>query len=400
MSLWAERWFLARRFGRAQLSIARSHTHTNGRFDFYDQRNILRIARRDEAGLVPFLGRNDTTPPTRTRRQDAVIADLMRTWGRYEWGQSLEKLVSLHHDMGRAVSPTGLEPIGEASIGHRFESIQGERRSRHITTQTFEPAPIVGGNRHVGVQTHAALSHAARGDPGARLHAALFAIKRLDAIPETPPTLPCLGTHRDPRTDGSGREQSKQWFVRGQRVLTRIETAAFDDTNNSTSRTGQDTGHVLSLWRRERNEQAEVVDRAGIDPVEYEDMEMRRQVQRRSEALNESDRAVVPTRNPEEPPRPQSLVGEERTQEGPQDLGHQPCIPGTSVSKGIRKREYPLTEGHAGGGAGRLRVPTTSQAAVSAILRPPQDGQKPRHLQENATSRSYPHASQWTRKNP
>jgi hypothetical protein len=44
--------------------------------------------------------------------------------------------------MGRAVSPAGLEPIGETSIRHRFEAIQSERRSRYIATQTFESATI------------------------------------------------------------------------------------------------------------------------------------------------------------------------------------------------------------------------------------------------------------------
>jgi hypothetical protein len=218
-----------------------------------------------------------------------VITDLVRTrWGD-ERSQSLEKLVPLHHDMGRAVSPAGLEPIGETSIRHRFEAIQSERRSRHITTQTFEAAPIVGGNRHVCVQTHAALSHAARGDAGVWLHATLFIIERLDAIPKTPPTIPCFGTRRDPRANGRGREQSQQRLVRGQRVLTRIETPAFDDAEDPTRGTGQYTGHVFGLWRRERNERSEIVGRPGINPIQYEDVEMRRQVQRRPEALNESD---------------------------------------------------------------------------------------------------------------
>jgi hypothetical protein len=191
--------------------------------------------------------------------------------------------------MGRAVSPAGLEPIGETSIRHRFKAIQSERRSRHIATQAFESAPIIAGNRHVCVQTHAALSHAARRDAGVRLHSTLFAIERLDAIPKTPPTLPCFGTRRDPRANGRGREQSQQRLVRGQRVLTRIETPAFDDAENSTSGTGQYTGHVFGLWRRERNERSEIVGGTGIDAVEYEHMEMRRQVQRRPEALNEGD---------------------------------------------------------------------------------------------------------------
>ena len=104
--------------------------------------------------------------------------------------------------MGRAVSPAGLEPIGETSIRHRFKAIQSERRSRHITTQTFEAAPIVAGNRHVCVQTHTALSHAARRDSGVRLHSTLFTIERLDAIPKTPPTLSRFGARCDPRTNG------------------------------------------------------------------------------------------------------------------------------------------------------------------------------------------------------
>lgn len=39
-------------------------------------------------------------------------------------------------------------------------------------------------------------------------------------------------------------------------------------------------------------------------------------------------------------------------------------------------------------------------ATVSAMRRPPQDGKKPRPLHENATRRSWPQASQWTRVNP
>jgi len=191
--------------------------------------------------------------------------------------------------MSRPISPASLESISEAAISHRFESIQSERRSRHIPTQTFESAPIVAGNRHIGVQTHPALSHAARRDSGVRLHPTLFAIKRLDAIPKTPPTLPYLGTRCDPRTNGSGREQSQQRVVGGQHVLARIESAALDDTEYSTSGTGQDKRHVFGLWRRERNERPEIVGGPGIDPVEHEHVEMRRQVQRRPEALDERD---------------------------------------------------------------------------------------------------------------
>jgi hypothetical protein len=82
----------------------------------------------------------------------------------------------LHDDMGRAVSPARLESVRESAVRHRFEAVERERRPGDITTQTFESASIVVGNRHIGVQTHAALSHTARRDPGAQLHAALLAI--------------------------------------------------------------------------------------------------------------------------------------------------------------------------------------------------------------------------------
>ena len=82
MSVWAERWFLAGRFGRAQLLMPRSHAQMNRRFDFCDQRKIRRVARRDEAAVPTFRCRDDTTPPTRTRRQNTVVTNLMGARGR------------------------------------------------------------------------------------------------------------------------------------------------------------------------------------------------------------------------------------------------------------------------------------------------------------------------------
>jgi hypothetical protein len=42
---------------------------------------------------------------------------------------------------------------------------------------------------------------------------------------------------------------------------------------------------------------------SGIDPVKHERVEMWRQVQRRSEALNESDRPIVSALHPMKPSR-------------------------------------------------------------------------------------------------
>ena len=53
--------------------------------------------------------------------------------------------------------------------------------------------------------------------------------------------------------------------------------------------------------------------------------------------------------------------------------------------------------GAGGVGAGTCGITrSTSLAAVSAIRRPPQDGQNPRPLQEKATSRSWLQPVQWS----
>jgi hypothetical protein len=67
---------------------------------------------------------NDPIPPTRARRQNAVVPNLMGAGRRYERSDSLEKFGSFHHDTGCPVSPARLEPIGEPTIGHLFEAIE------------------------------------------------------------------------------------------------------------------------------------------------------------------------------------------------------------------------------------------------------------------------------------
>jgi hypothetical protein len=72
-------------------------------------------------------------PPACTRRQYAVTTNLMRTRRRDEGRETLEEFMPLHHDMSRSVAPSGLESIGESAIDHRLETIDRERRPRHIT---------------------------------------------------------------------------------------------------------------------------------------------------------------------------------------------------------------------------------------------------------------------------
>jgi len=119
---------------------------------------------------------------------------------------------------------------------------------------------------------------------------------------------------------------------------------ALGDSKNPTCCASQNAGHVFGLRRRERNERSQIVRGARIDPVEHERVEMRRQVERRPEALDESDRPILSTLNPGESTCPSSLVGKQRTQKGAKDLRREPRIPGTAVAEWIGKCEEPTDE--------------------------------------------------------
>ena len=216
----------------------------------------------------------------------------------------------LHYDMGRSVSPSALEPVRESSDRHRHEATECERRSGRITTQALESISIVGRNGHVGVQAHPTLPHAAGRNRRFRFDTVLPVFERLDPVAKTSPTLACLGAGRDPRANGCGREQSKERVVGCQRVLIRIEATALENPKDSARGPCQDPRDIFGLRRRERNERSEIVRGSGIDPVEHECVEMGREVQCRPEALNESDRSVMPTLDPMNPPRASALISE------------------------------------------------------------------------------------------
>jgi len=57
----------------------------------------------------------------------------------------------LHDNMGRPVSPARLQPIGEPPIGSRLESIERQRRSGHVATESLEPIPVAGGYGDIGM---------------------------------------------------------------------------------------------------------------------------------------------------------------------------------------------------------------------------------------------------------
>ena len=93
-----------------------------------------------------------------------MISHLMGSrWGD-EWSQPLEQFVAFHENMGGAVAPRGLEPVGQAAIRRRFEAFDGEWRAGHVSTQAFQPTAIACRDRHVCVQAQTAFTNTATGD--------------------------------------------------------------------------------------------------------------------------------------------------------------------------------------------------------------------------------------------
>ncbi len=132
---------------------------------------------------------------------------------------------------------------------------------------------------------------------------------------------------------------------------------------------------------------------AHSNAIEDELMRLAHQVQGRPESLEERHRPGQSLADAEEQPRTTPLVLECGTQKTAQDLGREPRVSSAPIAERIGQREDPHCRV---GTSGSIR--STRWAAVSAMRRPPRDGQKPRPLLAKATSRSWPQNAQWTRR--
>ncbi len=267
----------------------------------------------------------------------------MSTRRRNERSKTLQEFVPLHHDMRRPVAPRRLEPIGEPPVGHRLEAIDCERGTCHIATQTLESPSIAGWHRHVGMQAHPTVSHAARRDQCAGLDPVVVLSDRLDSVPETTPRLARFGASGDSRSDGGGAEHRHQWIVGGKWILVHRDPLPLEPPKDAPSRPGQYPGHVLGLGCREWSEGPGVRRRARVDPVEHERVEVGRQIECRAEALDEGDRSTRALPNAELLPSATTLIGEDRAQEGAENLGGKSRVPRTAIAERIGKSENPLT---------------------------------------------------------
>jgi hypothetical protein len=336
----------------------------------------------------------DSIPAAGARSQDPVIANLMRAGWRYEGCQPFEQLSPLHHDMRRSVAPGRLQTIGEPPIGHRLEAVEGEGRTRHVSTQPLESSPIVLGDGHVGVQAHPAVSYTAGRDPGPRLHAVLFLFsRRLHPVPETTPRISCLGAGRDPRSDGCVAERRHQEIVGREWIFLHRDPLPLEPAQDASSRACEYARHVLGLGRWQWGEETGHRRRPRVDTVEHEGVEVGREVQRGAKALDERDRAASSAPDPEIPFRSPPLVGEDGPQETTQHLTRQPSVPGTAVAKRVRKREHPLPDrdfgqyvvDEMGGGIGH--APTSTRRTESPAFA--REGDEPNIEQHQTADQSY-----------
>jgi hypothetical protein len=312
-----------------------------------------------------------------------VETNLMSARRRDEWSKTLQEFVSLHHDMRRPVAPRRLEPIGEPPVGHRLEAIDCERGTCHIATQTLESPSIAGRHGHVGMQAHPTVSHAARRDQCARLDPVVVLSDRLDSIPEPSPWLTGFKASGDSRSDGGGAEHRHQWIVGGKWIFVHRDPLPLKPPKDAPRRPCQDPAHVLGLGCREWSEGPWVRRRARVDPVEHERVEVGREIECRTEALDESDRAALSPPNPEQLPSAPTLIGKDRPQEATENLGGELRTPGTAIAERIRKREDPLPHrhfgknvvdemscaiSHAASAAGRTEAPTFAREGDQPIV--------------------------------
>ncbi len=95
--------------------------------------------------------RHVAIPPAGTGGEQPVVADLVGAWRWNQRGESFEEFPPFHPDVGRAVAPAGLQPVGQAAIGHGLEALHREWGPRHVAAQSLEAAAISRWNGHVGM---------------------------------------------------------------------------------------------------------------------------------------------------------------------------------------------------------------------------------------------------------
>jgi hypothetical protein len=89
-----------------------------------------------------------------------------------------------------------------------------------------------------------------------------------------------------------------------------------------------------------------VIGGAGIDAIEHDAVKVGCEVQRGAKALNEGDRAAVPTPHTQVLTGAAALVCEQSAEKGAQHLARESCVPRAAIAQGVRKSQDPLAHGN------------------------------------------------------
>ncbi len=80
-----------------------------------------------------------------------MVPDLVGAWGWNQRSESFEWFTTFHQNVGRAVAPACLEPIGRAAVRRGLETLHRDWRPCDVAAESLEAATISRWNGHVGM---------------------------------------------------------------------------------------------------------------------------------------------------------------------------------------------------------------------------------------------------------
>ena len=81
-----------------------------------------------------------------------MVEDQVDVGARCDGGQALQELVRGKDQVARAVVPRAGERADDAAVGETGEPVLRQRRTQEVAAETFEPSPVVGADRTIGMQ--------------------------------------------------------------------------------------------------------------------------------------------------------------------------------------------------------------------------------------------------------
>jgi len=158
-------------------------------------------------------------------------------------------------------------------------TIQPDRRLQDVFCEPLQSSSVPGGHRNICMQTHAFLPNTPFWGFGACAPPALLRFRRLNAITEAVPTLPCSRARGDTGANRSSHQSGEQGIVGGQGILLALETSLFKKPHHASRRSSHDPSHVFGCGRGQREEGTGGMRWPSIHAVKYDAVKMGCQIQ-------------------------------------------------------------------------------------------------------------------------